>query len=79
MIRYTKNKFKNAILAKENKMAAADNIFKFSKIEKWSARPSLNSLKKWSQQQTKKSKLFYQAPEVKIRLKNGLLKFDSPV
>lgn len=79
MIRYTKNKFKNAILAKENKMAAADNIFKFSKIEKWSARPDLNSLKKWSLQQTKKSRLFYQAPEVKIRLKNGLLKFDSPV
>lgn len=79
MINYTKNKLKNAILAKEEKLATSDDLYKFSKIEKWQASPDLNSLQNWSLQQTNKSNFFYQAPEIKIQLKNGVLKFESPV
>ena len=79
MINYTKSKFKNLILAKEAELATSDDLFKFSKIEKWKAQPDLKSLQVWSEQQTKKSNLFYHAPEIKVHLKDGFLKFTSPV
>ncbi len=80
MIKYTKNKIKNVILEKENKMATADDIFKFSKIEKWQAQPNLSSLQKWSQQQTKKSSSFFKSTQIKVNLKkNGVLQFNSPI
>ena len=79
MIKYTKKKFKNAILAKEEQLATSDDLFKFSKIEEWKAEPNLAALQKWSLQQTKKSNLFFKAPETKIFYKNGILKFKSPI
>ena len=79
MIKYTKKKIKNAILAKEEKLATSDDLYKFSKIENWQAEPDLASLQKWSLQQTKKSNKFFEAPETKIIVKNGILKFKSPI
>jgi pimeloyl-ACP methyl ester carboxylesterase len=79
MINFTKNKLKKALLAKEAKLATSDDLFKFSKIEKWQASPDLISLQKWSVEQTKKSSSFYEAPKTKVILKNGILKFKSPI
>ena len=56
-----------------------DLCLQFAKIEKWSALPDLKSLQAWSKKRTKNSDLFFQAPKIKVHLKNGLLKFDSPI
>lgn len=79
MINFTKKKLKNAILAKEAKLATSDDLYKFSKIEKWQASPDLISLQDWSLEQTEKSRYFYETPKIKVLLKNGVLKFESPI
>jgi pimeloyl-ACP methyl ester carboxylesterase len=79
MIKFTKSKIKKIILAKEVQLASSDDLFKFSKIETWSAEPSLKKLQAWSKDRTKKSNLFFKAPKIKVHLEKDLLKFDSPV
>lgn len=79
MIQFAKSKIKKMILAKEAQLATADDLYKFSKIEPWTASPNLQELQIWSKNQTAKSNLFFKAPKIKVHLKNDLLMFDSPI
>lgn len=79
MIKFTKTQLKKIILKKEEALAQADDLYKWSFKENWKAKPNLKSLQSWSLQKTKNSKSFYTPKKTKVNLKAKKIFFKSPL